>query len=91
MENSDIVVSLFVQTETEIYSLIKTLLVKAKNKKTICLESEGDINNGLYVYTYDKTFKIKLSYPNDFELNIRDTINQIPEIPTLEYLIDPKW
>ena len=89
--DNDLIISLYEHCDESGFDLLGTLLVKANGQKKICLESEGPIQDGLFLYFNDNTFKIKLSYPEEFIINLTDTLYQIETIPALDYLRDPKW
>ena len=88
--NSDLIISLFEHSNETGYNLIGTVKISPYEEKTICLENEGPIVDGLYIYYYDKTLKIKLSSSEKFVLNLSDSNYFIPTIKELEYLRDSK-
>lgn len=73
----DQVLSLFNYSEEEGFNPIGTLKVEAKSQKTICIENEGPVEEGLYLYNGGQTFKIKLTWGENFILNLDDSTHLI--------------
>jgi len=89
--DSDLIVSLFDHSEKDGYNLLGTVRIKAQEEKTICLDNEGTVVNGLYIYYYSRTFKIEFSNSENFRMNLMDSAHHISTIKELEYLRAPKW
>ena len=85
------VVTLYQHTEQSGFDNIGTLKIEGKSRKTICLEKEGPIENGLYVCYGNTTHKFLLNQPDRYQLNFSDTTYRIKTPKQLEYLLDPKW
>lgn len=89
--NTDLIVSLFDHSEKSGYNLIGTIKIKGHKEKIVCIDNEGPVTDGLYIYCYDRTYKINLSNTETFRLDLTDSTYLIPKISELEYLRDPKW
>ncbi|WP_147294310.1 hypothetical protein [Pontibacter diazotrophicus] len=89
--NNDEILTLFQYTDEEGFNRIGTLKVNAKSTKTICLENEGPIEEGLYIFNGERTHKIRLKWAEDFVLNLNDTAHLVPTPSELKHLLDPKW
>lgn len=83
--------TLYQKSKTHGFERLGTLRIDAKSDKNICLEAESPLENGLYIYCDDKTYRVKINWQEDVELNLFDSTKLIENIPELEYLMDPKW
>ncbi|NEM99703.1 hypothetical protein [Pontibacter burrus] len=89
--SSDQILTLFQYTEAKGFDRIGTLKVNGESTKAICLENEGPIEEGLYIFNGEQTHKIQLKWAEDFILNLDDSTHLIDTPSELEHLLDPKW
>ena len=54
------------------FELIKTIKVDKDESKTVCIDNEGYVTEGVYVKMTDKTKLIKLTWAGTFRLNLCD-------------------
>ncbi|WP_162056047.1 hypothetical protein [Pontibacter pamirensis] len=85
-DNSDQVLTLFQYTDEEGFNRIGTLKVNAMSAKAICLENEGPIEEGLYIFNGEQTHKIRLKGAEDFVLNLNDSAHLVTTPSELEHL-----
>lgn len=54
------------------FELIKTIPLDKDESKTVCIDNEGQVTEGVYVKMTDKTKLIKLTWAETFRLNLCD-------------------
>ena len=78
---------LIVYSEIDEFRVIREILMDANQEKTICLENEGSIRKGIYIYHNGKTSKIKLKSTGKNIFNVNDTLNIIETPEKLKVIL----
>ena len=70
------------------YGLIKKIHLRDNDEKFICLENEGPLSEGLYIYRNGVTSKIKLLSQQENSFDLNDSTYIIPTPQSLKKLIE---
>ena len=93
INNSDATqkLTLFEYQDGNGFEKITKINVDAWAFKTICLDVESPLSNGLYVFNGEKTYKMKLGGPGDKNLYLNDSTHLQPTPALLKELSKSFW
>jgi hypothetical protein len=76
-------VNLYKYSVASDFRIVHSLEMKSEESRTLCIENEGSIADGVYIKTVFGTKLIRLTYGEDFMLNLCDSLFLIKDIESL--------